>query len=139
MSLYCLKRTYYYGTVATYTLDHKVDWDFIWKLKVPQKIKLFLWKVHLNVLYTKAFLESRSISIEDSSSCAFCEPDKETVVHIFIKCEVATSLWNQMFQWWQINPVLSFELCLKNLWNQSLQFPIKKVSIVWKVAISVYG
>ncbi|KAK1390219.1 hypothetical protein POM88_018397 [Heracleum sosnowskyi] len=40
------------------SLNNRVDWEVIWKVKVPSKIHI-LWKLHRNVLPTKNFLFNR--------------------------------------------------------------------------------
>lgn len=62
-----------------------VDWKFIWKLKVPMKIKVFLWKVHLNILHTKVFVASRGIMFDESICCSLCGKVRETTEHIFFR------------------------------------------------------
>uniref|UniRef100_A0A453HJS4 Reverse transcriptase zinc-binding domain-containing protein n=1 Tax=Aegilops tauschii subsp. strangulata TaxID=200361 RepID=A0A453HJS4_AEGTS len=55
----------------------------IWKVKVPLKIKVFMWFVHKQVILTKDNLAKRNWT--GSRRCSFCEPD-EFVKHLFLDC-----------------------------------------------------
>ncbi|KAK9996844.1 hypothetical protein SO802_021530 [Lithocarpus litseifolius] len=54
-------------------------WDKIWKLQVPNKIKVFGWRACQNILPTRANLAPRRI-IEDDS-CPICLRHSESVIH----------------------------------------------------------
>ena len=80
-----------------------ISWRFIWKLRVPHKIKLFLWKVHLKILPTKSFLVSREIISKDTAKCSFCNCETETENHLFFDCFKSKQLWEFIFAWWQVS------------------------------------
>ena len=63
---------------------------YLWKLKVPLKIKIFMWFVHKKVILTKDNLLKRQWN--GCKRCAFCQSD-ETVEHLFIHCPVARNIW----------------------------------------------
>ncbi|KAJ1416724.1 Ribonuclease H-like superfamily [Sesbania bispinosa] len=54
-------------------------WKTIWHLKVPQKIKFFLWRACTNALPVAANLARRNIPIP--SICPICNDAEETVEH----------------------------------------------------------
>lgn len=53
--------------------QEKWKWKFIWSLKVPPNIKMFLWKVHFDILPTRAFLKKRIGCNFDDSLCLICK------------------------------------------------------------------
>jgi hypothetical protein len=59
---------------------------YIWKIKVPLKIKIFIWFLHHKVLLTKDNLVKRSW--QGNKSCSFCHKD-ETIHHLFFECPFA--------------------------------------------------
>lgn len=61
----------------------EVSWQFIWRLKIFHKIKMFLWKVHLNIIPTNSFLLARGIISKDLVWCVLCKVDVETSEHLF--------------------------------------------------------
>lgn len=75
-------------------LEEKVSWDFIWHLKTLQKIKIFLWKLILKILPKKELLIARGIIKDEPLFCSLCHISRESVDHLFLKCEVARFLWD---------------------------------------------
>ena len=62
----------------------------IWKSKVPQKIKIFIWLLTNNVVLTKDNLIRRKWS--GSPVCQFCDQN-ETVGHLFFTCPIVKVIW----------------------------------------------
>jgi hypothetical protein len=63
---------------------------YIWKIKIPLKIKIFIWFLSNKVLLTKDNLVKRRWS--GCTKCVFCG-DQETVEHLFIACPFAKLIW----------------------------------------------
>ena len=78
----------------------------IWKVKVPLRIKFFMWFDHEQVILTKHNLIKRRWV--DSSRCCFCVHD-ETIQHLFIQCPLARLLWRMI----HIALTLIYQLALK--------------------------
>lgn len=72
-------------------------WSSIWKIKVPGKIKHFIWKVCSNSLPTKENLMKRKI-LQDSM-CQRCSNGSEDVVHSLWSCDGLKEVWNGEFGW----------------------------------------
>ena len=64
--------------------SQKCLWKNIWKLKVPGKIKHFLWKACTNSLPTKENLLKRKILQEPD--CPRCNSEPESAVHAIWSC-----------------------------------------------------
>jgi hypothetical protein len=64
---------------------------YLWKMKVPLKIKIFMWFVHRKEILTKDNLIKRNW--QGSSKCCFCDHE-ETVQHLFIHCPFAKIVWS---------------------------------------------
>ena len=73
----------------------------IWKIKVPLRIKVFMWFVHKEVVLTKDNLAKRNW--EDSQRCSFCNQD-ETIKHLFLDCPLAKLLWRSVHIAFNITP-----------------------------------
>lgn len=84
-------------------------WKRIWKLSVPNKYKLFLWRLWHNILPTVSALNSRGLHIQDP--CFMCQNAEENVVHVFMACDkIASVLDSTPFQF----NVASTEHCISS-------------------------
>ena len=63
----------------------------LWKLKVPLKIKIFLWYLRRGVILTKDNLAKRNW--QGSVQCCFCHKD-ETIQHLLFDCPLARTVWS---------------------------------------------
>ena len=62
----------------------------IWKLKIPLKVKIFLWYLRRGVVLTRDNLAKRNW--QGSKNCCFCHKD-ETILHLFYECRFARFVW----------------------------------------------
>jgi hypothetical protein len=67
-----------------------IPYKFLWKSKLPHKIKVFFWLVVRNKILTKDNLRKRCWI--GSLNCCFCGVD-ETIDHLFFKCPIAQYMW----------------------------------------------
>lgn len=74
-------------------------WKKLWKLPIPQKVKVFAWRVAHNGLATQANKIARKIAV--ISACALCG-DVEDVHHAVIQCPHARDLRLAMRGKWAI-------------------------------------
>ncbi|KAK1321516.1 putative ribonuclease H protein [Acorus calamus] len=63
----------------------------LWKLKVPLKVKVFLWLALQDRLLTKA--RRARWRPQESELCVLCNEDRETTFHILCECKFSRSLW----------------------------------------------
>ncbi|XP_023913698.1 uncharacterized protein LOC112025278 [Quercus suber] len=66
-------------------------WVRVWKLHIPTKIKVFVWRACHNILPTFEKLRQRLI-IEDDL-CPICKRVPETILHALWKCAAAQDVW----------------------------------------------
>ena len=64
---------------------------WLWKLKVPLKIKIFLWYLRRGVTLTKDNLAKHNW--QRSKTCCFCHKE-ETIRHLFFDCRLARAIWS---------------------------------------------
>ncbi|XP_022025107.1 uncharacterized protein LOC110925461 [Helianthus annuus] len=74
---------------------------------VPSKCRIFMWRVDLDRIPTRAALVKRNISVE-SVDCALCGEGVETVEHLFTACNVTMRVWNRFSEWVKIPPIFAF-------------------------------
>ena len=68
----------------------RFPWKYIWRMKVPLKIKIFMWFLQRKVLLTKDNLAKRNWN--RSKTCCFCDKD-ESIQHLFFDCPFARIVW----------------------------------------------
>lgn len=65
-------------------------WGKIWRSSVPPRVHVFLWKVHHGILPLNEFLYSRLNSNFHTQFCSWCSNGGESIVHLFMECELAS-------------------------------------------------
>lgn len=65
-------------------------WKTLWKLKVPNKIKVFGWRARCNILPTRVNLSKKRI-MEDNR-CEVCKTEPKTGVHALWNCGMAQDI-----------------------------------------------
>ena len=62
----------------------------LWKLKIPLKVKVFIWLLHCGVILTKDNLAK--CNWHGNMQCCFCT-NHETIAHLFFDCHLARLIW----------------------------------------------
>ncbi|XP_072058140.1 uncharacterized protein [Arachis hypogaea] len=95
------------------SIEHS-NCGWIWRLNLPEKIKMMMWLGLQNALLTNAFRFKRHLI--DSNRCSRCNADLETMEHCLRDCEKSRCIWKML------DPLLidSFE-------GTPLEFWIRKV------------
>jgi hypothetical protein len=75
--------------------------DMIWKLRIPLKIKIFLWYLKNGVILTKDNLAKRKW--KGNVKCCFCDSN-ESIQHLFFDCILARFMWNAVYISFGIHP-----------------------------------
>jgi hypothetical protein len=74
---------------------------FLWKIKIPLKIKFFMWFLSHKVLLTKDNLAKRNWN--GCQKCCFCD-SMESVEHLFLSCPFAQIIWRMTYFSFNIPP-----------------------------------
>ena len=69
----------------------KSFWKLIWRLKVPNKVKVFTWRACSRALPTKVNLKKRKVI--DSTVCDQCRCLNEDEVHAIWDCVQVREVW----------------------------------------------
>ena len=101
---------------------------YIWKMKVPLKIKIFMWFLFRKVILTKDNLAKRNWN--GCRKCCFCDQD-ETIQHLFISCPFAKMIWRIVFMAFNIHPPTS----ISNLFGNWLKGVSKKEKVQIRVGV----
>ena len=66
----------------------------MWKLEVPSKIKIFIWRALKGVVPGMAVLASRHIKV--SAECPICRSGPEDILHLLFTCTRARQVWKAL-------------------------------------------
>jgi hypothetical protein len=72
--------------------DSSLNYKRIWKAKIPEKIKVFMWLVEQGAILTKDNMVKRRW--QGNHGCLFCG-DFESVNHLLFTCPIAKVVWGQ--------------------------------------------
>ncbi|CAN6587433.1 unnamed protein product [Malus baccata var. baccata] len=99
---YSVKSGYLWLQLHSLTLrDHRSTWSRavpellwkgIWRIRVPPKVRNFLWSSLHNALATVAVLFRRRSS--PTPICPICLCQEESIVHLFLSCPWVLSIWS---------------------------------------------
>nr|GMD83770.1 uncharacterized protein LOC109174248 [Ipomoea batatas] len=68
------------------------SWNQLWRLKIPPKIKNFIWRCARNILPVKTVLLQRRVEIPHD--CPLCHKEVESRSHLFLDCEFSKPVWD---------------------------------------------
>ncbi|KAK8578605.1 hypothetical protein V6N13_100433 [Hibiscus sabdariffa] len=78
------------------------NFERVWTLKVPSKIRSFVWMLVLDRLPSKEFLLKRGVSIPvDMVGCPWCGLGVENTFHLLIGCRFIMVFWQRICKWWK--------------------------------------
>ncbi|KAF7844578.1 ribonuclease H [Senna tora] len=66
-------------------------WRLIWRLKLPYRIVMFMWRVLNNNLPTFSVLNRHHMPLQNI--CNACNQDDESLIHVFLQCNFASAVW----------------------------------------------
>lgn len=82
------------------SLPQYTGWKKIWHLKLPHKIRVFVWRFCRNTVPVRARLSAKGITVP--INCPMCTNDIEYMSHLFFTCSFAKDCWNHvglMYDW----------------------------------------
>ena len=66
-------------------------WKDLWKARLLEWLKMFLWRIRANVIPTRVNLQQKMQHID--LACSFCNNEVESSTHLFLDCQFASALW----------------------------------------------
>lgn len=69
-------------------------WEIHWKLDVPSKVKIFIWKALRGTVPGYAILAARHIPV--SPQCPVCKSGAENIKHLLFTCDRAHKVWKSL-------------------------------------------
>jgi hypothetical protein len=69
-------------------------WKTLWRLKLPSKVKVFIWRSLHGIVPLNCILANRDI--DTSASCPICNQGPEDMRHLLFQCPIAVQLWESL-------------------------------------------
>lgn len=73
-------------------------WNAIWRLKITNRIKVFLWLTRHKKLMTNSMRMRRGMTTSDG--CWLCHNAREDIDHVLRRCTAADEVWRMMLPKW---------------------------------------
>jgi hypothetical protein len=100
--------------------------SYLWKIRIPLKIKVFIWLLYRDAILTKDNLVKRNW--QGNVRCCFCD-SLETIQYLFFDCALVKFIWRVM----QITFGLSTPTNIKHVfggWVQRMNDKDRKLLLV---------
>jgi hypothetical protein len=106
---------------------------YIWKIKVPLKIRIFMWFLHRKVILTKDNLLKHNW--HGNPTCVFCDK-AESIQHLFFDCPMAKIVWRLVHMTFGLPPPKSIANLFANWLSNLNKNDVKLIrigvcAIVW--------
>lgn len=75
----------------SFSKARQTDWNGIWKLEIPEKLKIFMWRVAHDLLPTAGNLWKKKV-LQDPW-CQRCRKNRENIFHALIECKFSKRVW----------------------------------------------
>nr|GEU48684.1 RNA-directed DNA polymerase, eukaryota [Tanacetum cinerariifolium] len=72
-----------------------------WVKNIPIKVNIFVWRLALDRLPTRANLVQRNV-VTESQSCPLCDAILEDTSHLFFNCSLARDVARLLCRWWNL-------------------------------------
>lgn len=77
-------------------------WILIWKIKIPYKVRFFIWQCGHNILPTLSFLKKkRNIITQDLGKWCLSEPEDRE--HVLWRCQIAKKARSVFSDWLEVD------------------------------------
>jgi ribonuclease HI len=102
--MYSVRSAYYQlmeNIIDNNHLKENGNWKKLWKLQVPNKVKIFLWRVLRGCLPVRSRLVDKGVRCDNK--CPQCASYAENEWHCFFGCTAAQEVWRETIMWQQID------------------------------------
>lgn len=133
--LYSVRSGYHFwlsNNTSNVDIQQSGGWGRLWKLCVPHKIKVLLWRLCRNNVLVRNRLRGKGIYIP--ISCVLCTGDIEHLLHLFFDCSFSKSCWQYVGLAYEMAHVESApEWLLDKLNTESSENLVKIAAVIWGI------
>ncbi|KAJ1421430.1 Ribonuclease H-like superfamily [Sesbania bispinosa] len=110
------------------------EWKTLWRLNIPNRVKLLLWRMMRGCLPVRTNLQRKRVSCP--ATCPLCDAGLENEFHIFFGCDHSIQCWQASGLWGDVERVASGsegfqETMMSLLKNLSTQKKRESVMLMW--------
>lgn len=118
---------------ASNMYDDALCWSKVWSLGVPPKIKIFVWKLALEILPIEANLCKHHVPRHPD--CFVCGVTLADSAHVLFFCPSIRYIWKRYLCWWQLKDLLGVGMRdILQFCSSSLNIPFYcLVIILWGI------
>jgi hypothetical protein len=69
-------------------------WKTIWKLRVPSKVKIYIWRIMQETIPCRVVLANRHVPV--NTQCPLCQCGAEDIKHMLFECPRARLVWERL-------------------------------------------
>lgn len=107
-------------------------WSRIWRLQIPHKMRIFLWRMCRNNIPIRNLLRGKGIGVP--IGCAMCVGEVEHLLHLFYDCRYAQECWNIMELQYNMWEVESAPMWLLDKLSTEVEDKLVKIAaVLWGV------
>lgn len=95
--IYNVKTGYYFWqnlNAGDSNCTQSEGWRRIWRLSIPNKVKILVWRFCRNIIPVRNRLRGKGIQVP--VTCPMCNRDIEHLLHLFFDCPFADSCWQSV-------------------------------------------
>lgn len=95
------------------------NWKKLWSLNVPNKVRIFIWRLLRGCLPVRGRLVQRGVPCDNK--CPSCASYEENEWHCFFGCGAVQEIWEQSLIWNQVRPYIDNAIGIVQMLFQMLE------------------
>jgi hypothetical protein len=95
------------------------NWKKLWRLHVPNKVRIFIWQLLRRCLLVRGRLAQKGVPCDNK--CPYCTSYVENEWHCFFGCVAVQEVWEENPMWNQIKPYIDNAIDIVQMVFQMLE------------------
>lgn len=125
-------RLWHAQNIGTSNVPQGEGWGKIWRLLLPHKVKIFIWRLCRDTVPVRRRLSSKGVSVP--WLCPMCDKDIEHLAHVFFDCDFAKQCWGKLGLNYDMSEVEFIpEWVLKKLTDAPVDEVVKVCVVLWGI------
>lgn len=120
------------STLGSNSVPEEKGWNKLWNLRLPHKVRTFLWRFCQNNVPVRKLPRSRGVDLP--IICSMCERDIEHLLHIFFDCGFAAECSQRMGLVYNMESVeFAPSWLLDRINNENPEIVERIVTVLWGI------